>query len=235
MSSWPPLAWRSVAYLTSSAHSNKYGETMAAQNAPGYECTPPWATRPNRLAAWFLEHNSGPQALKWMHYFDAYHRHFEPVKNARARANAEAQASAEAKANGAPTERPTDSVQRPLRMLEVGVNAGGSIGMWRDYFGDDFEYHGIDINPECARFHKPHANEHLHIGSQLNRTFLREVVAAYGPFDIVLDDGGHHVDMQVVTFEEVWPAVVPGGVFMVEDSFSSYTRKFGGYRQSRGG
>ena len=40
--------------------------------------------------------------------------------------------------------------------------------------------------------------------------------------------------MQVVTFEEVWPAVEPGGVYMVEDTFSSYTRKLGGQRIPRG-
>ena len=115
-----------------------------------------------------------------MHYFDAYHRHFGPIRGARATANDDAR-----KAGGE-----VGGTARPLKMLEIGVNAGGSIAMWRDYFGegfDEFEYHGVDINPECARFHRPHANERIHIGSQLNRTFLRQVVAAHGPFDIVLD------------------------------------------------
>ena len=115
-----------------------------------------------------------------MHYFDAYDRHFGPIKAARAKANTEA----------GRTGGEVGKTARPLRMLEIGVNAGGSIAMWRSYFGDgfdEFEYHGIDINPECARFHRPSVNEHVHIGSQLNRTFLREVVAAFGPFDIVLD------------------------------------------------
>ena len=115
-----------------------------------------------------------------MHYFDAYDRHFGPIKAARAKANIDA-----GRASGEVGE-----TARPLRMLEIGVNAGGSIAMWRSYFGDgfdEFEYHGIDINPECARFHRPRVNEHVHVGSQLNRTFLREVVAAFGPFDIVLD------------------------------------------------
>ena len=60
-------------------------------------------------------------------------------------------------------------------------------------------------------------------------------MAEHGPFDIVLDDGGHHVDMQVVTFDELWPSIAPGGVFMVEDTFSSYVRKLGGGRRARAG
>ena len=90
-----------------------------------------------------------------MHYFDAYIRHFEPVRQAHLKRAADAKGA----------------VTAPLKMLEVGVNAGGSIGMWRDYFGalEAFEYHGVDVNADCGRFHRPAEGEHIHVGSQLNR------------------------------------------------------------------
>jgi hypothetical protein len=66
------------------------------------------------------------------------------------------------------------------------------------------------------------------IGNQTDREFLREVIAAAGPFDIVLDDGGHHMMEQIVSFEELFPAVQPHGVYLVEDLHTSYWPEYGG-------
>ena len=32
----------------------------------------------------------------------------------------------------------------------AGVQSGGSIGMWQQYFGEGLQYHGVDINYLCA-------------------------------------------------------------------------------------
>jgi len=49
-------------------------------------------------------------------------------------------------------------------MLEIGVSFGGSLEMWREYFGPEATIFGIDIDPECAnRFARPNQ---VRIGSQ---------------------------------------------------------------------
>ena len=91
---------------------------------------------------------------------------------------------------------------RPI-VLEIGVCAGGSLWMWREYFPTS-EITGIDIDPMCTQFEGEGVN--VCIGDQTDSEFLREVGTKYGPFDVVIDDGGH-AGFQVVTSLEA--AVVP--------------------------
>ena len=66
---------------------------------------------------------------------------------------------------------------------------------------------------------------HVLIGDQANRTFWRE--AGLPPLDFVLDDGGHGMEQQVITFEEVWPLLKDGGVYICEDTHTSYWSEYG--------
>jgi len=133
---------------------------------------------------------------KWVHYFDIYHRHFAPFRG------------------------------RPVTVVEFGVNQGGSLQMWKNYFGPQARIYGVDIDPRCAAFEEPQVE--ILIGDQEDRTFLRELLARTGPIDIVIEDGGHTMGQQLATFEELWPAVTDGGVFLVEDLHTSYWKDFGG-------
>jgi hypothetical protein len=118
---------------------------------------------------------------------------------------------------------------RPVRMLEIGVQFGGSLGLWRRYFGPDAVLFGIDIDPECANRVK--APEQVRIGSQADPAFLRDVVAEMGGLDIVLDDGSHIASHQRMSFETLWPLLAEGGVYAIEDMHSSYWPKWeGGFR-----
>eukprot|EP00850_Spirogloea_muscicola_P020501 SM000218S06597 [mRNA] locus=s218:64608:65598:- [translate_table: standard] len=101
--------------------------------------------------------------------------------------------------------------------------------MWKDYFGPDATVVGVDLDERCRRFDDPARRVRILIGSQANRTFLREVAAAVGPIDILVDDGGHKPDMQIATFEELYPAIRPdGGVYVCEDMHTSYWPAFSG-------
>ena len=102
--------------------------------------------------------------------------------------------------------------------------------MWRDYFGPRARIIGVDINPRCAHL----ADEHTEIviGDQEDRKFLRDLGKRLGKIDVVIEDGGHKMDQQINTFEELWPYMRDGGVFLVEDLHTSYWPKWGGaYRK----
>ncbi len=54
-------------------------------------------------------------------------------------------------------------------------------------------------------------------GSQLDTEFLKKVCADIGPFDIIIDDGGHQSDMILTSFEALWLCVKDKGVYAIED------------------
>lgn len=133
---------------------------------------------------------------KWNHFFDVYERHFSRFRN------------------------------KPVVMLEIGVSQGGSLQMWKNYFGNQVKIYGIDIDPRCKNLEEE--NIEIFIGSQSDRKFLREVKNKIGQVDILLDDGGHTMRQQIITFEELFSMVKEDGVYMAEDLHTSYWPTYGG-------
>ena len=144
----------------------------------------------------YFEQHEGPSIHKWLHYFDVYDRHFSKYRG------------------------------RPVTVLEFGVLHGGSLQMWRDYFGPEAVVHGVDIDPQCADL--ADGTTKIFIGDQEDREFLRSVMAEIGTVDVVIEDGGHWPRQQIATFEECYPSVATDGVFLVEDLHTNYWERFEG-------
>lgn len=121
---------------------------------------------------------------------------------------------------------------RSPRILEIGVFHGGSLDMWGSYFGRGTHLVGIDIDQRCADLAR--RNIHIRNGDQSDRDFLRRVVAEDGPFDVIIEDGSHLPEHQIIAFEELWSAVKPGGVMLVEDLCTNYWPEYGGERGADG-
>ena len=62
----------------------------------------------------------------------------------------------------------------------------------------------------------------------------RALAASLPPIDILLDDGGHTMRQQRVTFEELFPHVAPDGVYLCEDLHTAYWPEYGGGYRRRG-
>ncbi len=104
--------------------------------------------------------------------------------------------------------------------------------MWHSYFGRGTHLVGIDIDQRCADLAR--RNIDIRIGNQGDREFLRRVVAEDGPFDIIIEDGSHLPEHQIIAFEELWSAVKPGGVMLIEDLCTNYWSEYGGERGGDG-
>lgn len=89
----------------------------------------------------YFETNNGRLIHKWMHYFAIYERHFERF------------------------------VGQEVNILEIGVSHGGSLQMWKQYFGDKATIVGIDIDPRCISFEEEQVS--ILIGDQGDRNFWR--------------------------------------------------------------
>ena len=115
---------------------------------------------------------------------------------------------------------------KSINFLEIGIMHGGSLKMWQNYFGENLRLFGIDINPECKKFEEN--NIQIHIGSQEDTIFLDLVAQKMPQMDIILDDGGHTMKQQLLTFQHLFPLLKDGGLYIVEDTHTSYWELYGG-------
>lgn len=151
---------------------------------------------PDNPLAHYFRNNPGRLIHRWHHYFDIYHRHFAAFRG------------------------------RSPVLLEIGVHQGGSLEMWREYFGPGAQIVGIDVDPRCRQFEDDGIR--VLTGDQADRAFLADVRRQYPRVDILIDDGGHTMAQQITTFEEMYAHVQPNGVYLCEDVHSSYLPEFGG-------
>ncbi|MBS1762748.1 MAG: class I SAM-dependent methyltransferase [Bacteroidetes bacterium] len=121
---------------------------------------------------------------------------------------------------------------KELVVLEIGVSQGGSIDMWQKYFGEKLKYFGIDINPACKQFERK--NVEIFIGSQEDPAFLKKIKESIPGIDILIDDGGHTMRQQIVTFEMLFSKIKFGGIYLCEDNHTSYWLNFGGGMKRKG-
>jgi hypothetical protein len=168
---------------------------------PVYTKTVTWRTDRNDLAAAGLASNpiyqlwrAMPQGLKWTHYFETYEAVFGARRNT------------------------------PMRVLEIGVFAGASLRLWKSYFQHpQTSVVGVDIEPVCARFDAPSDGIHVRIGSQADNEFLARVVAEFGPFDLIIDDGSHHSAHMIKSFNSLYATgLKDDGIYFVEDLHANY-------------
>lgn len=138
----------------------------------------------------------GRDVHKWHHYIPLYDRYFAPFRG------------------------------KPVRFLEIGSWRGGSLAMWREYFGPEAVIFGIDIDPACAAFNGEAGQ--VRIGSQDDPEFLAQVVAEMGGIDIVLDDGSHRMNHVRESLRQLFPLLANDGIYMIEDLHCAYWQGFGG-------
>ena len=119
-----------------------------------------------------------------------------------------------------------------LKFLEIGVLDGASARMWEEYFVNG-EIVGVDV--DSAKLQYQSSRVTIEIADQSDVSELVRIGMAYGPFDIVIDDGSHFWDHQITSFQYLLPFVKPGGYYVIEDldtSYGSYTERFKGIRES---
>lgn len=114
---------------------------------------------------------------------------------------------------------------RPITFVEVGVFEGGSLFMWREFFGPQARIIGIDFNPAAKKWEEN--GFEMFIGSQSSPEFWEYFFDQVGTVDILLDDGGHTYIQQIMTTEMGLENINNGGMLIVEDTHTSYMDGFG--------
>lgn len=133
---------------------------------------------------------------KFVHYTEAYDRHFSQYRG------------------------------KKVKVLEIGVSKGGSLQMWKHYFGVYAEIIGVDIDPSCKELEEEQIK--IYIGDQGDPVFLQQLKKDLDEVDIIIDDGGHTMQQQIISFEELFAMVSEKGIYLCEDCHTSYWSSYGG-------
>ncbi len=132
------------------------------------------------------------RSFKWLHYFEIYNRYFNKY------------------------------IDQEVTIMEIGVNKGGSLQLWKRVLGPKARIIGVDISPSCKQLEEEQIE--IYIGNQEDRNFWRKIKQEIPKLDILIDDGGHYMNQQIVTFEEMFSHIKADGVYICEDTFTSYNK-----------
>jgi hypothetical protein len=139
---------------------------------------------------------------KWGHYFEIYDKHFNKFRN------------------------------KQISLLEIGVGHGGSLQMWKEYFGENISIVGLDICTDCKNYEESQIK--IEIGSQYDSVVLDSLISKYKNFDIIIDDGSHINEHVIFSFNHLFKHLNEDGIYLVEDVHTSYVESFGGGLRKNG-
>ena len=146
----------------------------------------------------YFIHNKDRIIHKWFHFFDIYHQHFQHL------------------------------IDKECVIVEIGVFQGGSLQMWKNYFGKKARIYGIDINPECKKFEEDQIE--IFIGSQSDGSFLESLKKEIPKIDLLIDDGSHRSSDIIRTFQHMRDHLKDEAIYVIEDTYCSYFPDYeGGY------
>ena len=106
---------------------------------------------------------------------------------------------------------------QPIKILEIGVQSGASLRMWKQYFCNaqvcGIDYYDLEVMEE----------DRIKIfrGEQKDKKVLEDVLL-HGPFDIIIDDGSHQNPDIMASFEYLFPRMKPSGIYVIEDTTCTY-------------
>ena len=119
---------------------------------------------------------------------------------------------------------------KKITFVEIGILGGGSLFMWRNFFGPKARIIGIDLNPNAKKWTK--YGFEIFIGDQSDINFWKMFKKKVGKIDIILDDGGHRYIDQITSIESILSNIKHNGLIVIEDTHTSYMDVFGDKKYS---
>ena len=114
---------------------------------------------------------------------------------------------------------------KKINILEIGVDNGDSLRLWRDYFSKA-NICGLDIIKKDFIIN----DVEILCGDQSDIKFLSSIVDKYKKFDIIIDDGSHVSKHIITSFNYLFEHLNVNGLYIIEDLQTSYFPRYGGNR-----
>ena len=144
------------------------------------------------------ERHQGKVSDRWLAYLQGYERLFAPWRT------------------------------RALNLLEIGIQNGGSLEIWSQFFPQARTLVGCDIDTGCGFLQYEDPRIHVVVGDICAEETEQKIAALSSEWDIVIDDGSHVSSHIVTAFARYFPRVRTGGIFVAEDLHCSYWQKYEG-------
>ena len=144
------------------------------------------------------------QSHKWENYFDVYDKIFLPYLGTHP------------------------------KVLEIGCAHGGSLELWTKYFDNDLDLYGVDINKDFLGYKFDGVEVDYSCVDQGSQEHWDAYLKDGRTFDIIIDDGSHIMDHQILTAINLFPKLNNGGMFVIEDTHTSYWKDWEGGLQKQG-
>lgn len=116
-------------------------------------------------------------------------------------------------------------------LLEIGIGGysrarqgGASLRMWKHYFRKA-QIIGLDIEDKSFVIED---RIRAYRGSQVDEAILHRIVDEAGPIRVIVDDGSHRPEHIRKTFALLFPLLEQGGIYIIEDTQTSYWPDWGG-------
>lgn len=137
------------------------------------------------FSEFFNKRTQGHGIHKWLQYFPAYQRHLSKF------------------------------IGKEVHIVEIGIQSGGSLEMWKSVFGPDTYVYGCDIDTRCKIYEDDHTK--IFIGDQEQPEFWENLRSQVPRIDILIDDGGHTPEQQIATLGIMLEHLSPEGIYITED------------------
>lgn len=143
--------------------------------------------------------HTGKRSDKWSAYFDIYDKALAPYKN------------------------------KNINLLEIGVQNGGSLEIWDEYFPNALRIMGCDINNDCKKLKYNSPKIKLLVKNVNADEAFNEITQYFEKgVDILIDDGSHDSSDIIKTFAKYFDTINENGLFIAEDLHCSYWHDYKG-------
>ena len=139
-----------------------------------------------------LSNHKGKYSDKWKSYIDFYWNLFSPIKDQK------------------------------LDILEIGIENGGSLEIWAQFFPNAGKIMGYDIDPKCGTLTFDDSRIQVSIGDSSSKEAGANIENSTSNLGIVIDDGSHKSSDIIRSFLLFFPQLRPGGLYVIEDLHTSY-------------
>jgi O-antigen biosynthesis protein len=142
--------------------------------------------------------HTGKVSDKWTLYVSEYERHFQMYRD------------------------------RPVRLLEIGIQNGGSLEVWAKYFSRAKKLVGCDIDAKCFSLRFENKKIAVVVGDANCDEIEQRILAKSASFDLIVDDGSHRSSDIVRSFARYFKHLSDDGLYVAEDLHCSYWQQFEG-------
>ena len=144
------------------------------------------------------------QSHKWDNYFDIYDKIMLPY------------------------------IDKHPKLLEIGCAHGGGLEMWINYFDAKLDLYAVDINKDFLGYKFDNIEVKYSCVDQGSQEHWNAYLSDGKTFDIIIDDGSHVMNDQITTLLTLFPKLNEGGMYMIEDTHTSYWKGYEGGLHKQG-